>query len=536
MDPNNPYKPVVNPATPPSVPPASVGTPLPPPGPKVFDLSALNAAGSRGGNIFFKNKTALLGILFVLVLAVGVTFFGLKFREQQTTPPPKAAGCDNYKILNDFTGSSGAKQDTAWATGTVQNNCDAPINFYIIKSWCLTVDVGHNGGCGAPNTTGDTITAPPHKGTFVSRPQTDQKVGNTGTCGSAQVDIAFTQNASGPKDRGATAFLDPCQPTSQSTVVCDSLTISPTSGQTPLKVTATIAGHVTGNAKIQRYHFNFGDGAASRFVQDQPKASYTYKNDGTFNISGVILDTAGNQATGPKCQATLTTSSTPTTFSHNVCNAAHACVSAPCDPATTDCSLTTDCKTSADCVVTTFSHNVCNANHTCASVPCDPATTDCSLSTDCKTNADCAVTFNHNVCNSNNSCVSQQCSPANVDCSSSSDCKTNTDCVPQTFQHKVCLGSACTSVDCSPNTASCASSCSDDSECGGTSTATHHECNQNNSCVVVTGAGTDQCTSDASCAPAATPPAIPKSGNTMFTLGGAILGIGAILAGILLAL
>lgn len=149
------------------------------------------------------------------------------------------------------------------------------------------------------------------------------------------------------------------------------------------------------------------------------------------------------------------------------------------------------------------------------------------------------ATYTYQTCQ-NNACVTQNCNPTTTPCNNLTTCTTNSDCQVTTYTHKVCLGSACTSVACSPNTTPCADTCGSNSDCGTTYTPpppaapqTHKAC-QNNACVTVSGAGSDTCTSDVSCQPKATPPPIPKSGNEALTIGGLLLGVGAIAAGLLL--
>lgn len=141
------------------------------------------------------------------------------------------------------------------------------------------------------------------------------------------------------------------------------------------------------------------------------------------------------------------------------------------------------------------------------------------------------ATYTYQTCQ-NNACVTQTCNPATTPCPGLTTCQLNSDCAAKIYQHKVCLGSACTTVSCSPPTTQCADSCSTNADCSPSAPQTHKEC-RNNACVTVSGAGTDTCTSDVSCQPKATPPPIPKSGNTALTIGGLVLGIGAVAVGLL---
>ncbi len=158
------------------------------------------------------------------------------------------------------------------------------------------------------------------------------------------------------------------------------------------------------------------------------------------------------------------------------------------------------------------------------------------------------VVYKYKKCE-NYACKQEDCVPNSTDCSSQSTCQGDSDCQPK-YQHKVCLGSSCSSVDCSPPTTRCSNSCNTSADCVSAppvvvtpppvtpppvAQATHREC-RNRACVVVTGAGTDSCTSDVSCQPAAAPPPIPRSGNTAATIGGIVLGVGAVVVGLLILL
>ncbi|MBI4099866.1 PKD domain-containing protein [Candidatus Microgenomates bacterium] len=149
-----------------------------------------------------------------------------------------------------------------------------------------------------------------------------------------------------------------------------------------------------------------------------------------------------------------------------------------------------------------------------------------------------SVTYKFKKCE-NNACTSEDCVPKTTPCSGLSTCTSDSDCQPK-FKHNVCLGETCTSVDCSPPTVQCGSTCTSDANCiprtpppVATPSATHREC-QNQACVLVAGTGTSTCTSDVSCRPAAVAPPIPRSGNTLLTIAGVVLGVGAVMVGLLL--
>lgn len=248
--------------------------------------------------------------------------------------------------------------------------------------------------------------------------------------------------------------------------ICDSLTANPDSGTAPLSVSFTLSGHASPTGSIINYKFDFGDGSTP-VGQTGSTISHTFSSEGTFTVSGTVVDNLGNVSPGTAaCQKTINTSR----------------------------------------VVYKFKK--------------------------CETGVNNAQV-----------CKEEDCVPNTTPCSGLSTCKVDADCQPK-FQHKVCLGSACSVVDCSPPTVACADSCTSDASCVSvpppppatpTATATHREC-RNRACIVVVGAGTDTCNSDVSCQPKAVPPPIPKSGNTAVTVGAIVLGVGAVVAGLLLLL
>lgn len=184
----------------------------------------------------------------------------------------------------------------------------------------------------------------------------------------------------------------------------------------------------------------------------------------------------------------------------------------------------------------TYKYKTCgvgiNNARVCKEEDCNPKTADCSSRSTCSTDADCQ-TNSYRVCE-NNACVSRACNPANKPCDSLTSCQTDFDCRAITYKHAVCLGQSCKSVDCSPPTQPCDSLCKNNVDCGYVP-PTHKEC-RNRACVVVTGAGVDKCTSDVTCQPPAALPTIPRSGNAAATIGAIVLGVGAVIAGLLILL
>jgi len=84
---------------------------------------------------------------------------------------------------------SGTAQDKTWIRGTIVNNCNKEITLFRWASWCPGID--RIGFCSS-NMNYDPsyfmVKAPAHSNTPF---YVEQLVGNTGTCGSAQVDYAF---------------------------------------------------------------------------------------------------------------------------------------------------------------------------------------------------------------------------------------------------------------------------------------------------------------------------------------------------------
>lgn len=215
-------------------------------------------------------------------------------------------------------------------------------------------------------------------------------------------------------------------------VVCDSLELNPTSGDSPLTTTLTLTGHTNGGGSIVNYKFDFGDGTAP-VGQVGNKITHTYASQGNYIVKGTVTDDKGNTAGGiGNCLKTL------------------------------------------EVVTKTYKYNVC----------------------------------------ANNACKQQDCVPKGTPCSGLSTCQKDDDCKLKVISPPPPPPPPLPPAATQP---------------------THKEC-RNRSCIVVTGAGTDSCTSDVSCQPIAAPPPIPKAGNTMATLGAIILGVGALIAGILILL
>jgi hypothetical protein len=324
----------------------------------------------------------------------------------------------------------------------------------------------------------------------------EQPVGDTGLCGSAQVDLDFdTSRIIHINGLGAAAYLDACKPP-PGPIKCDALHLTPNvSTVTPGQVIRLKVDRSGGTGTWQTTEWaittnpasgNKGtqSGLTGDSVNWTAPATLTAAQSWTF--TGTVKDSSGATNTNANCTKTVSFSPT-TTYTHNVCNADKACVSVPCNPATTACATSSDCTSSADCETTTYKFTTCE----------------------------------------NNACVSKDCPNPNVSCAQDDDCTNDNDC-KSTPTHKVCRNEACVTID-----GAGTDNCTNDSACQ--SNPTHKTC-VNNACVTVNGAGSDSCTSDAMCQPEATPPPIPESGNTLMTIGTIAIGAVAILGGIFLAL
>ena len=74
------------------------------------------------------------------------------------------------------------------------------------------------------------------------------------------------------------------------------LNVSPSSGATPLAITADASGSTPGSNPIASYIFNFGDGTTTG-PQASASATHTYSAAGTFTVTVTVTDTASATAT-----------------------------------------------------------------------------------------------------------------------------------------------------------------------------------------------------------------------------------------------
>jgi parallel beta-helix repeat protein len=116
----------------------------------------------------------------------------------------------------------------------------------------------------------------------------------TDILGRSRVDDPATANTGNPSgsyyDRGAYEYQPGSTPSA-------ALTVTPTSGQAPLSVTADASASTAGNAPISSYTFNFGDGTIVG-PQTSPTANHTYQTPGTYYpVTVTVTDSSNATAT-----------------------------------------------------------------------------------------------------------------------------------------------------------------------------------------------------------------------------------------------
>lgn len=185
------------------------------------------------------------------------------------------------------------------------------------------------------------------------------------------------------------------------------------------------------------------------------------------------------------------------------------------------CQKNEECSGGLICAGGNCRNSACITEPSCVCQPPKPPTPTCNsvcaTSADCPSNLACTNGRCRNAaCPNSSSCICPV-PTCNSVCSTSSDCPSNLGCV-----NGRCRNAAC------PEMVGCVCP-----------TPTHKEC-RGRSCVTVEGpassASASLCTSDASCAPPAAPPPIPKSGNELLTAGMIIVGAVLIIAGLLVVL
>ena len=120
------------------------------------------------------------------------------------------------------------------------------------------------------------------------------------TAGSYLVTLTV-RNVSGLSDTAATTLAVSDPPPIQTPVA--RLTLNPTSGTTPLPVTADASASSDPQGQSLTYAFDFGDGTTVP-AQASPTATHTYTTTGTFTTTVTVTNTSGQASTA---QQTVTT-------------------------------------------------------------------------------------------------------------------------------------------------------------------------------------------------------------------------------------
>ncbi|MBI4099560.1 PKD domain-containing protein [Candidatus Microgenomates bacterium] len=233
-------------------------------------------------------------------LGGGINAGNLQFNcDCPSAPPPKHKACQNDAcVLVDGAGadSCGSDADCAPAThkecrnnacavvsGAGNNSCNGDSDCVVVthkecrNNACTVVSGSGSNQC---NVDGDCV------------PSTHKECRNN-SC----VTVSGSGSSSCNSD-------SQCQPNVQRSV-CDNLSVSPTSGDRPLTVTANLSGHTENGGSIANYRFTFGDGT-SDVNQSGQTVTHTYNNAGTFLMNGYVKDDRGNEMGGSgSCQKTV---------------------------------------------------------------------------------------------------------------------------------------------------------------------------------------------------------------------------------------
>lgn len=479
----------------------------------------------------FRKKSFILGIILTVVLAVGALVTGYFFIQQRTTTPPQAAGvdnpsrCKNLVSFVDLKSSNSTPSGTvAFVSGKVKNDCEKDVTLYMNAYWCSDIKE-------PIHTCSDNRRKPTEKVIIPAKKtkkfSIEQKIGNTGTCGSSQVDVYFATGTAKEKwpiaNGGAWGEKKSCDEQPACLTLDNTVT-----GKLQVK-----AGMTFSYSKfVTNYQFDWGDGKISTISANKDAslntATHTYAKFGTYQIKGGAIITSGQLFTSDACKADVTFTEI---VKYRSCNANNACVEQEC-PAGTTCTSTcdptkpnpcgskfsecigeactqTDCPpgqicqnkcslTDPNACKTPTKYHVCNAQKACEEKTCPIGTTctstcdpskanpcgstftqcagqacvsvNCPVGTTCQStcdigNANSCKTFKHNVCQ-NSACVQKDCPTVGVNCALSSDCQSDASCViVKTYQHSVCVNESCVRVDCSPNTQACGNECTSNANC-----------------------------------------------------------------------
>jgi parallel beta-helix repeat protein len=126
--------------------------------------------------------------------------------------------------------------------------------------------------------------------------------------GNPRADDPNTSNTGNPagsySDRGAYEFQPGGGGGGTQTPPTAALTVSPSSGNAPLAVTADASGSTAGSSPISSYSFDFGDGTTVG-PQSNATASHTYPSAGTYKVTVTVTD--GNNLTSTASQTVTAT-------------------------------------------------------------------------------------------------------------------------------------------------------------------------------------------------------------------------------------
>lgn len=289
----------------------------------------------------------------------------------EVPPTPVTATCDSLTLTP--TSGTAPVSITAGVTGSVQNTT--------INQYHFDFGDGSSSVYQTSNSATHTFSTP---GTYtikswlkINDPTTStgtREVGGTGAC------LKTITIAAAPVQQ----------------VVCDSVSITPSSGTAPLEVTTTISGHTVNGGSVASYVYNFGSGDISSTEQSR---AFTFTTEGTYTIKGWVVDNLGKKAGGSgNCLTSVTVSSVPQQTYRTCQN--FACVTLS-GPGTSSCSNDKECENYRTC-----------QNNACVTVS-GKGINSCSNDQECLSYKTCR----------NNACITVSGSGISS-CSQNSDCTT----------------------------------------------------------------------------------------------------------------
>jgi hypothetical protein len=294
-------------------------------------------------------------------------------------------------------------------------------------------------------------------------------------------------------DQGSVVTSGACQgditiTTTTPRVVCDNVNVLKIGGRS---VRFTVNGHGENGGVISKYRFNFGQGSVVDRNSPDNVEEYTYTADGTYVLTGSVIDSNNNVVSGGACQASVEFRTEPNSY----CDVAnYRCIQ--CVPGTAGydaCKDKPSCTNDAQCTPQT--NFFCDNNYACVScVPGSANYNDCKNKPTCSTQDDCKVNSNF-FCNDTKSCV--ECKPGSAnynDCKNKPTCANDDACKTQEQSYYACNDNNTCQKYIGTGTSSCnpgSDDCSYHNECVGTT------------CARIKGAyrGGAFCSSDSMCQP-----------------------------------